>query len=69
MQRKKIYMITAIVNAKLTIRFAVCSRLSTEEDIHFAWKEITSQAEQLFENHKSALNGHSENTKSSFELL
>lgn len=51
-------MIVATVNGKLIIRFVVCSRLTTEADIHYAWNEITSQTDEILTD-KKVLNGHS----------
>ncbi|XP_076161625.1 3,4-dihydroxyphenylacetaldehyde synthase isoform X2 [Ptiloglossa arizonensis] len=44
---KKIYVIAATFHEKLIIRFVVGSRFTTEEDIAFAWNEITKQATEV----------------------
>ncbi|XP_076238860.1 aromatic-L-amino-acid decarboxylase [Calliopsis andreniformis] len=41
---KKIYVIAGNFRGKVFVRFVVCSRLSREEDIIFAWNEITRAA-------------------------
>ncbi|XP_065203375.1 3,4-dihydroxyphenylacetaldehyde synthase 2-like [Planococcus citri] len=62
MLRRNIYTIVATVNGQLIIRFVVCSRLTTEADINFAWNEIRSQADELLaDGGKPQLNGHSLN--------
>lgn len=48
MARKRIYLIAATFQAKLMIRFVVCSRLCQIEDIDFAWNEIRGQANEVF---------------------
>ncbi|XP_076663371.1 aromatic-L-amino-acid decarboxylase [Andrena cerasifolii] len=44
---KKIYIVAATYRGKLIARFVVCSRLTREEDITFAWNEITKQATEV----------------------
>lgn len=63
MLRRNIYTIVATVNGKFIIRFVVCSRLTTEADINYAWNEIRSQADELLAADKPSprLNGHSQN--------
>lgn len=39
-ERRNIYVIPCHVNAKFVIRFVICSRVTNESDIDFAWKEI-----------------------------
>lgn len=46
--RKLIYMIQANYQGKLMLRFAVCGLKPLKSDIEFAWKEIQSQADQIF---------------------
>lgn len=53
--RKKIYIVAATYREKLIVRFVVCSRFSKEEDIHFAWNEIVSQASEIVQNFKPTL--------------
>lgn len=43
MKSGQIYLVTAMVQAQLVIRFVVCSRLTEESDVEFAWKEIQAQ--------------------------
>lgn len=40
----KIYLVTANVRSQLVIRYVVCSRLTEERDVKFAWDEICTQA-------------------------
>lgn len=49
---RKIYMIVATINNKLMIRFVICSRLTEEHDIHYAWNEILTQTNNIFHNRK-----------------
>lgn len=44
MSRKKIYVIPGIYCEKFVIRFVVCSRFTIQDDIEYAWQEISSQA-------------------------
>ncbi|XP_076277814.1 aromatic-L-amino-acid decarboxylase isoform X1 [Lasioglossum baleicum] len=44
---KKIYVIPATFHQKLIIRFVVCSRWSREDDLTFAWNEITKHATDI----------------------
>nr|XP_031841789.1 aromatic-L-amino-acid decarboxylase-like [Nomia melanderi]XP_031841790.1 aromatic-L-amino-acid decarboxylase-like [Nomia melanderi] len=44
---KKIYVVPATFHKKFIVRFVVCSRLSREDDITFAWNEITKQAAEV----------------------
>lgn len=39
-ERRNIYVIPCHVNAKFVIRFVICSRITNESDIDYAWKEI-----------------------------
>lgn len=43
----QIYLVTATVQSQLVIRFVVCSRLTEESDVAFAWNEIRKQADKL----------------------
>uniref|UniRef100_A0A2H8TM60 Aromatic-L-amino-acid decarboxylase n=1 Tax=Melanaphis sacchari TaxID=742174 RepID=A0A2H8TM60_9HEMI len=43
----QIYLVTATVGSKLVIRFVVCSRLTEEIDVHFAWNEICAQTDRV----------------------
>ncbi|KAK1127802.1 hypothetical protein K0M31_003294 [Melipona bicolor] len=45
--RRKIYIIAATYREKLIARFVIGSRLCREEDVTFAWDEITSQATEI----------------------
>lgn len=56
MTRKNLYLIAATLNGKFMLRFVVCSRLSTEADIHYAWKEIKSQADLVLSTDECLLN-------------
>ncbi|GFW69540.1 aromatic-L-amino-acid decarboxylase [Trichonephila clavipes] len=38
--RRKIHMTPTIVRDSFILRFAVCSRYTTLEDVDFAWREI-----------------------------
>ncbi|XP_034190757.2 aromatic-L-amino-acid decarboxylase [Osmia lignaria lignaria] len=44
---KKIYVVAATFREKLVVRFVICSRLTREEDVIFAWNEITKQATEI----------------------
>lgn len=43
----QIYLVTATVRSRLVIRFVVCSRLTEEVDVQFAWNEICTQADRV----------------------
>lgn len=43
----QIYLVTTTVHSKLVIRFVVCSRLTEETDVQFAWNEIRAQADHI----------------------
>lgn len=43
----QIYLVTATVHSQLVIRFTVCSRLTEEKDVQFAWNEIRAQADHV----------------------
>ncbi|XP_008553532.1 3,4-dihydroxyphenylacetaldehyde synthase-like [Microplitis demolitor] len=45
LKRKLIFLTPATYQDKLILRFATCGRLSVQEDIEFAWNEITTAAE------------------------
>lgn len=57
MKRKRIYLTAATYQDQLIIRFVVCSRLCLEEDIDYAWNEITSQAAEILNSqiHQTAI--------------
>ncbi|XP_058799208.1 aromatic-L-amino-acid decarboxylase-like [Phymastichus coffea] len=59
MARRKIYVIPGGYRDKFVIRFVVCSRFTIQEDIEFAWNEISSQASEVLQNNTQvkALNG------------
>ncbi|XP_029043287.1 aromatic-L-amino-acid decarboxylase-like [Osmia bicornis bicornis] len=44
---KKIYVVAATFREKLVVRFVICSRLTREDDVIFAWNEITKQATEI----------------------
>lgn len=39
----------ASLHGQLILRFAVCSRLTEEKDVHLAWREIQSATEEVLE--------------------
>lgn len=47
--RKIIYLVKASLHGQLILRFAVCSRLTEEKDVHLAWREIQSATEEVLE--------------------
>ncbi|KAL6261071.1 hypothetical protein P5V15_008599 [Pogonomyrmex californicus] len=47
--RKKIYLVVGTCHHKLVARFVICSRLCREEDIAFAWNEISSQTTEILQ--------------------
>jgi hypothetical protein len=47
MNSGQIYLVTANVRSQLVIRFVVCSRLTEEADVRFAWNEIQRQADAV----------------------
>lgn len=49
-ERKQLYMIHATFRGKLMIRFVICGYNPNENDMLFAWNEIKSQADILFQN-------------------
>lgn len=48
-ERKNIYMIPATFREKLIIRFVICGMNPEEKDVEYAWKEIETVANELFE--------------------
>lgn len=46
-ERRNIYVIPCYMEGRFVIRFVICSRLTKESDIDYAWKEITSLADRL----------------------
>ncbi|XP_060831831.1 3,4-dihydroxyphenylacetaldehyde synthase-like [Bombus pascuorum] len=48
-KRRKLYVIAATYRGRLIVRFTVGCRFTREEDITFAWKEITSQATEILQ--------------------
>lgn len=44
---KKLYLIPCYTQQKFVIRFVVCSRITTNEDINCSWAEIVSQANTI----------------------
>ncbi|KAF2886733.1 hypothetical protein ILUMI_19440 [Ignelater luminosus] len=49
-ERKNIYVIPCYFRGKFVIRFVICSRLTEEKDIDYAWKEITDVANEIESN-------------------
>ncbi|XP_020277800.1 aromatic-L-amino-acid decarboxylase-like [Pseudomyrmex gracilis] len=47
--RKRIYVVASTYQDKYVIRFVICSRLCREDDVAFAWNEISSQATELLQ--------------------
>ncbi|XP_014477245.1 PREDICTED: aromatic-L-amino-acid decarboxylase-like [Dinoponera quadriceps] len=47
--RKRIYLIAGSYQNRIFVRFVVCSRYCQEEDITFAWDEITSQTAEILQ--------------------
>ncbi|XP_050444259.1 aromatic-L-amino-acid decarboxylase-like [Adelges cooleyi] len=47
MSRRQIYLVTASVRSQLVIRFVVCSRLTEQKDVEFAWNEISTLVDTL----------------------
>ncbi|XP_014230308.1 aromatic-L-amino-acid decarboxylase-like [Trichogramma pretiosum] len=47
MARRKIYVIPGAYKDKFLIRFVVCSRYTIQDDIDFAWNEISTQASDI----------------------
>ena len=41
-------MVPTDLYGKYVIRFVVCARITTEDDIKLSWKEIQNNAERLF---------------------
>ncbi|VVC42124.1 Pyridoxal phosphate-dependent decarboxylase,Aromatic-L-amino-acid [Cinara cedri] len=48
MSSGQIYLVTATVRSQLVIRFVVCSRLTEESDVEFAWGEIQAQTKGIY---------------------
>ncbi|KAI4496139.1 hypothetical protein M0802_008006 [Mischocyttarus mexicanus] len=48
-ERKRIYVIIAMLNERYIIRFCVNSPLCKEQDIEFAWNEISEQATEILQ--------------------
>ncbi|XP_057651180.1 aromatic-L-amino-acid decarboxylase-like isoform X2 [Diorhabda carinulata] len=46
-QRKNIFMVPGHFKNKFVLRFVICSRLSTEEDVKYSWEEIRDQADEV----------------------
>lgn len=47
--RKNIYMIPATYRNKIIIRFVICGMNPEEKDVDYAWNEIKSVADEIFE--------------------
>lgn len=69
--RKRIYVILSTYHDKYVIRFVVCSRLCQEDDIAFAWKEISSQATEIFreEHYKTSVENIAKVTDDNVKVL
>lgn len=70
---KKIYVVAGSYRGRVLVRFVVCSRLCKEEDVTYAWNEITKQATAILksqalpvqeESHGSLLKMSNDITKS-----
>lgn len=46
-QRRNIYVTAATCHKRMVIRFVICSEFSREDDIHFAWNEISELTTEL----------------------
>ncbi|XP_013188794.2 aromatic-L-amino-acid decarboxylase [Amyelois transitella] len=44
-EKKQIYMVAATYRGRYIIRFVICSRLTTTEDVDFSWKIIKAEAD------------------------
>lgn len=72
-EAKNIYLCPSSVKGKYIIRFAVCAKSSTQEDIEYSWREITRLGDQIllesnetkFINNKMALQNNSSSTYTS----
>ncbi|XP_015922983.1 aromatic-L-amino-acid decarboxylase [Parasteatoda tepidariorum] len=49
-ERRKIHITPTTIRGRYMLRFAVCSRFTTSEDVKFAWSEIQTVASQLKSN-------------------
>ena len=47
MIRRKIYVSSGAYDGYMVIRFVVCNLFSIQEDIRFAWDEITNQTTEV----------------------
>lgn len=47
--RKQIFMVPCTIKGLYLIRFVVCARTSEKKDMDFAWREITSVADQIID--------------------
>lgn len=57
MDSGQIYLVTATVRSQVVIRFVVCSRLTEECDVVFAWNEIRKQADRVVVRTAAGLDG------------
>ena len=46
----RIHMVPCDLNGRYILRFVICARTTTEDDVLYAWKEIQNQAESLLTN-------------------
>ncbi|XP_039280671.1 uncharacterized protein LOC111046758 isoform X3 [Nilaparvata lugens] len=53
---RQLYMVPAIVNDQFTIRFVVCSEMTTEQDIHHDWVAIQNIATNILSNNNTIEN-------------
>lgn len=47
--KKKIYMVAATHHDRYIIRFVICSRMMTKEDVDFSWGKIKEEADILYD--------------------
>lgn len=52
-ERKKLFIMPYYYQGKLGVRFVICSRVTENEDIQFAWNEITFLTEEVLSNNKN----------------
>lgn len=48
-ERKKIFLIPATHREKIIIRFVICGMDPQDKDIEYAWKEIKTVADEMFD--------------------
>lgn len=47
-KKKKIYMVAGTYRDRYVIRFVICSRLTTKDDINYSWSQIKEEANLLY---------------------